>query len=264
METIGAIIAGVLTKTGHGLILPYVIGQYLGIDSQSKALRSRKKELFSIDKENVIEVAKLHKNQPLFSLPAQLANSLSYSLITVFVTNLFGLATVGYYAISVKLLGLPLALISGNISKVFVERASVEYKQTGGYRYAFYKTLWILLSISIPMVIILYIVSPTLCEWFLGKGWGVSGDYIRILAPMFGVRFVTSALSPALIIVNKQKFEFLLQLLFLLFNLASYIVAKVFNLDIAGFLIIVNLLFSFAYALYLFMVFRYSNPKNNA
>ena len=114
------------------------------------------------------------------------------------------------------------------------------------------------------MVIILYIVSPTLCEWFLGKGWGVSGDYIRILAPMFGVRFVTSALSPALIIVNKQKFEFLLQLLFLLFNLASYIVAKVFNLDIAGFLIIVNLLFSFAYALYLFMVFRYSNPKNNA
>ena len=264
IQNLGAIIAGVFTKTGHGLILPYVIGQYLGIDSQSKALRSRKKELFSIDKENVIEVAKLHKNQPLFSLPAQLANSLSYSLITVFVTNLFGLATVGYYAISVKLLGLPLALISGNISKVFVERASVEYKQTGGYRYAFYKTLWILLSISIPMVIILYIVSPTLCEWFLGKGWGVSGDYIRILAPMFGVRFVTSALSPALIIVNKQKFEFLLQLLFLLFNLASYIVAKVFNLDIAGFLIIVNLLFSFAYALYLFMVFRYSNPKNNA
>lgn len=263
IQNIGAIITGFFTKTGHGLILPYVIGQYLGINSQSKTLRTKKNELFSINKEKVIEVAKLHKNQPLFSLPAQLANSMSYSLITVFVTNLFGLATVGYYAISVKLLGLPLALIGGNISKVFVERASVEYKQTGGYKKAFNQTFWILLSISIPMVIILYIVSPALCEWFLGKGWGVSGEYIRILAPMFGVRFITSALSPALIIVSKQKFEFLLQLLFLLFNLASYIIAKVFDLDIIGFLMIVNVLFSFAYALYLFMVFKYSKAINN-
>lgn len=263
IQNIGAVIAGIFTKTGQGLILPYVIGQFLGIDSQSKTLRTKKKELLSVDKKKIIEVARLHKHQPLFSLPAQLANSLSYSLITVFVTNLYGLATVGYYAISVKLLGLPLALIAGNISKVFVERASVEYKQTGGYWNAFIKTFWILLSISIPMVIILYFVSPALCEWFLGKGWGISGEYIRILAPMFGVRFINTALSPALVIVNKQKFEFLLQLLFLLFNVASYIIAKILDLDIVDFLTIVNVLFSFAYALYLFMVFKYSNPKNN-
>ncbi|WP_333615741.1 lipopolysaccharide biosynthesis protein [Bacteroides pyogenes] len=264
IQNIGAMLAGIITKTGHGLILPYVIGQYLGIDSQSKTLRTRVKELMSLKKKKIIDVAKKHKNQPLYSLPAQLANSLSYSLITVFVTNLFGLATVGYYAISVKLLGLPLALIGSNISKVFVERAAVEYKQFGGYKNSFNKTFLILLVITIPMVIILYIVSPWVCEWFLGKGWGVSGEYIRILAPMFGVRFITSALSPALIIVSKQKFEFLLQLLFLIFNLTSFIIAKVYVLDIEGFLNIVNVLFSLAYALYLHMVYRYSKPRNNA
>src|SRR3712207_765710 len=95
IQNIGAMLAGIITKTGHGLILPYVIGQYLGIDSQSKTLRTRVKELMSLKKKKIIDVAKKHKNQPLYSLPAQLANSLSYSLITVFVTNLFGLATVG-------------------------------------------------------------------------------------------------------------------------------------------------------------------------
>lgn len=262
VQNVGAILTGFATKTGHGLAIPYVIGQYLGIDSQSRTLRSRKDDLFTVSKTSLVEVAKLHRNQPLFSLPAQLTNSLSYSLITVFVTNLFGMATVGYYAISVKLLGLPLGLISGNISKVFIERASVEYKQTGGYKTAFHKTFLVLVAIAIPMVILLYIVSPILCEWVLGKGWGVSGEYIRILSLMFGVRFITTALSPALIIVNKQKFEFFLQLLFILFNVISFVVAKVFDLDIVGFLTIVNILFTFAYSLYLYMVYRYSKSNS--
>lgn len=258
-----AIVLGLITPISWFLIIPYVIGEFMGISRQSRSLRAYIPEIVKVPNNELKQVATLHRKQPLFSTPALLANSLSYSLITIFIESLFGLETVGFYSISVSLLGLPLAVIGNNISKVFVQRASGEYAVSGTYKQTFNKTFILLLFIAIPMVLVMYFFATPLCEFIFGSEWAKSGIYIMILAPMFGVRFITSALSPAFTIIRKQQVELFLQGAFLLSNLISFFITKRMGLSVEGFLSIVSGLFSFAYLLYLVFIFLFSRKKQN-
>lgn len=77
------------------------------------------------------KVANRHKQFPLFSAPAMIANSFSYSSVTIFMESLFDMGVVGYYSLSTRILGLPLSLVSGNVSKVFFQEASDEQSSKG-------------------------------------------------------------------------------------------------------------------------------------
>ena len=257
-----AIVLGLITPVAWFLLIPYVFGEYMGISQQSKSLRGRISDIVSVPVSELKTVANLHRKQPVYSTPALLANSLSYSLITIFIESLFGLETVGFYSISVSLLGLPLAVIGGNISKVFVQKASGEYASFGTYKNTFNKTFVVLLALAIPMVLIMYLFATPLCRIIFGSEWAKSGIYIMILAPMFGVRFITSALSPAFTIVKKQQVELVLQGVFLLSNLISFFITKAFNFDVEGFLYIISGLFTLAYVLYLISIFIYSRKTH--
>ncbi len=256
-----AIVLGLFNPIAWFLLIPYVLGEYAGISRQSRSLRGNYHSIVSSEIVEIKNVACIHKKQPLFSAPALLANSLSYSLITIFIESLFGLETVGFYSISVSLLGLPLAVIGGNISKVFLQRASEEYASLGSYRQTLKKTFAVLLALALPMVLLMCFFATPLCSFIFGDEWAKSGEFIMILAPMFGVRFITSALSPAFTIVKKQQVDLFLQCFFLFSNLLSFFITKVFNLGVEGFLSIVSGLFSLAYILYLFCVFFYSRKQ---
>lgn len=257
-----AVLLGLINPIAPFLLIPYVLGEYMGVTRQAQSLKGHFLEILNIDLPAMKKVAIEHKKQPLFSTPALLANSLSYSLITIFIENLFGLSTVGYYSISVSLLGLPLAVIGSNISKVFMQRASEEFASTGSYLQTFTRTFGILFAISLPMVLVMYLFAIPLCRFIFGAEWGISGEYIMILAPMFGIRFITSALSPAFTIIRKQQIELYLQGTFLISNLVGYFVTKTMSLGVAGFLSLVSLLFSISYLLYLFFIFYYAKKLN--
>ena len=258
-----AILLGLFNPIALFLLIPYVLGEYMGIGRQMSSLKNHLGEIATIETSELKEVGKLHLKQPLFSTPALLANSLSYSLITIFIERLFGLETVGFYSISVSLLGLPLAVIGGNISKVFMQSASNEYSKTGLYRNSFNKTIIILFLIAVPMVLLLYYFATPICQLVFGKEWAQSGEFIKILAPMFGVRFITSALSPSFTIVKKQQVELFLQGVFLVANVASYYLTTHYGLGINGFLSIISASFTLSYLLYLCFVFIYSRKKTN-
>ena len=260
-QNVGALLFGFLPIGAHGLLASYAIGQFFGVSKQNKSLRGCWKEVISIPNRQMLNQLQCNKNQLYYSTPAQLLNSFSYSSITIAIESLFGLATLGYYSLSVRLLGLPLSVISGNVSKVFYERAVREYDNYNTYAHSLRNTVLFLLLLAIPMVVIMIIWIPDLCGFFFGKEWVKAGEYIRILAPMFGVRFIVTAVSPALIIVNKQKQEMLLQALFILFMLLSYIVTKLLGGDIMFFLICISISFSIAYLYYLIKIFQYSVAK---
>lgn len=256
-QNLGGALFGLVTTTSHCLLIPYVIGQALGIRRQGRPLKGKWNSILNVDYSKIKLVAKSHKNQPLFSVPALLINSLSYSLITIFVEDLYGMYYVGQYSVSVRLLGLPLALIGGNVSKVFTERAAKEYNQYGCYTRTLTSTAIFLICIAVPMVAILIIYSQPLCTLFLGDQWGIAGNYIAILAPMFGVRLITSALSPALIIAEKQKNELLLQSIFIISCIMSFCITKTETLAITDFLRLISVTYTISYVIYLFYIYKF-------
>jgi O-antigen/teichoic acid export membrane protein len=258
-QNIGAILLQLLFKIGsNGLTISYILGQYLGVRFQSKTLKSHLPEIINATKAEMKEVLALYKNQPFYSAPASLANSFSYSSITLFIEAIYGLTAVGFYSISVRLLGIPLSLISGNVSKVFFESATKEFNQTGKFINSFKKTFLFQLLLAVPMVLIIILFAPDLCRIFFGKKWIISGQYALLLAPMFGIRFIVTTLTPAMIIVNKQSKELLLQLLFAFSSILCFVLAKYLMYSIKTYLIVICCLFSIVYLIYLFVIYRYS------
>lgn len=258
-QNVGGIILGFLKLGVLGLILPYTIGQYCCIRMQSKTLFPSLRRIMCINRTMLKKVALKHKNLPLFSVPAMFANSLSYASVTVFLEMLFDMEVVGLYSLSTRILGLPLALISGNVSKVFMQEASVEYAKGIGFEKAYKKTLSFLTVIAIPMGILIYFLAPLACGFFLGEKWLVAGEYIQILIPYYMLRFIGTALSPGLIVCKKQKREFLIQVLLVLTSIISYIFTIFTIQTVDTFLWFICVSKSLVYVFLIYSLWRESN-----
>lgn len=257
----GTMVAFGFLRTGVvGLILSQLFFLVVGLKRQAKKLIPNVKTILNIDRESIKEVAIKHKKQPLYSAPANLLNNFSYSIVNIFVSQLFGVAILAYYSLSFRLLGLPLSLISTNTSKAFYERASKDYAETGSFRNIYLKMSLFLLCLAIPMVIILMFFSPMLCRIVFGASWEVAGHYVQILAPMFGIRFIVSALTPSLTICNQQQYEFLCQALFVVAAFAILIIGKIYG-SIDLFLIGMSISYSIIYIFFYVLMLRFSNKK---
>lgn len=250
-------------KIGYtGLLLSQLGSMLSGIKNQSVVLLSEKEEIKKIKKNEVIRELITEKKQPLFSVPASILNSSSYSILNFFITGLFGLKVFGLYSMSYRILGLPLTLISGNISKVFFENASESYRKTGTYREILLKYTALLLVLAIPMSTGLFLFSEYIFEFVFGTGWGVAGIYVKILAPMYGIRLVVSTVSVSLIVSGKQQLELVLQFLFILFSVFGYIVCTVFSLNEYSFFIIISVTYSIVYIIFYFAIFKISKKDD--
>lgn len=258
-----SIFCGLLKLGTLGLILSNIFGLFWGMEKQIKSLISYKDEIRKIKLKEIKNIAYKYKRQPIFSVPSTIANGLSYSLINVMVNILFGTVILGYYSLSFRMLGLPLGLISNNVSRVFYESAAREYELTGNFKNSFKKTLLLVSSLAVPMIIILMLFGIDLFKIFFGENWGDSGKYVVILAPMYGVRLIASSLGVGIIIAQKQNYELLLQILLLSVSVVCYIIANIFNFTIENFLILISCLYSIIYLMWIIVVGYQANKKGD-
>lgn len=241
------------------LMIPYCVGMLCGVSSQAKELLQNRKKILSVSGKELWQIALKHKKQPLISAPAIFANGYSYSAVTMFIEDLFGEAVTGYYSMSTKLLGMPISLISSNISKVYMEEAAKEYNATGCYKKAFRKTFLFLLALAVPMLLCMYFLAPPVCAWlFGGENWRIAGEYIKILAPMFAFRFIATALSPGLYVCRKQGAEFVVHITLLGLTVIAGMVCAAMKTTVEQFLWAICITRSIAMLLCIVMVYYYS------
>lgn len=253
---------GYVYPTSYGLLFSQTLGQFFSLFTHTKYFRKELEGFKEITKKDMMIVAEKHRKQALFSTPAALANSMSYSSVNLAIASLFGLGILGYYSISYRVLGLPLVLISGNVSKVYFQSASRSKENTGSFFGVTKRTFYFLLVLAVFMVLGMIYVVPPLFSIIFGEEWVVAGDYVKILAPMFGIRFITSSLAMGLIVAGKQKVDLLLQSLFVCSSLVAFVLSQVYEFYIKQYLTIIMILFSVVYIVYLIFVFYYSKEND--
>lgn len=263
-QNAGNLIAGFAGFGAVGLSLSQLIGYCAGVRGQAKPLKQFKREILETTREERRAIAEEYKKQPLMSAPATFANGLSYSLINYFIEALFTTTLVGYYSISYRILGLPLSLVSVNVSRVFMEKASGDYQARGNFREIYRSTVGLLLGLAIPCTILLMLFAPWACEFVFGKGWHVAGEYIRILAPMFALRFTAGGVNCSAIIVNKQQYDLIIQILLTASVIVIFILSRILSLPISGFLTILSAVFSVIYAVYIYLFWLCAKGKRSA
>src|SRR5690606_28031953 len=91
-----------------------------------------------------------------------------------------------------------------------------------------------------------------------GKEWIIAGKYVKILTPLFFIRFIVSPLSVLMSIHEKQRFEMIWQVLLLLLLFISYTISKIFSLNIEIFLLLTTFTLSLHYLFLLLKLAKFS------
>ena len=66
-----------------------------------------------------------HKNQLIYSTPSILLNSLSFSIVIFFLGILYSSEEVGIYGMAIRILGIPVTIISLGLSKILCKEQMI-------------------------------------------------------------------------------------------------------------------------------------------
>ncbi len=216
--------------------------------------------LFSIknfDIQKLRRVLHLNWKYPAFVLPTNLLLRLTGDIPIYFLSSLFSVTIVGYYAFGLRLLSLPLSLFSKAIADVSLQRASM--LDDDGANKIFFTVFSKLISFTFLPFLYLTFVGDDLIVFFLGSKWETTGVFIRILAVGYFFRLVFSTNDYIFAYKNKQNYNLIMNVLLAAVTVISLFIGYYFeSVEIALFLMTVSnsfVLFFFSLKLFIWCGF---------
>ena len=198
----------------------------------------------------------LRKHRPFwrFSLPAGLLNMAAGKFPLFLVGAKYGLFEAGLFALTERILTAPVSLLAASVLEVF-KRQSVHEFQTHGHCTAAYRsTFKALVMLGCGPALIIFAFAPDLCAWVFGERWRETGEFARILAPLYFLNFVASPLSYVFFVAGKQKVELIWQIALFVTTISIFISP----LPLKQVLVHYTVGYSFLYLIYLHLSYRYA------
>lgn len=253
------IIFGLLALGSLGLIIGFSLSYIAGITLGYKTFKKH----FNIvrDKEETKALFLENKNQLVYSTPSILLNSLSFSVVVFFIGILYTNTEVGIYGMAIRVLGIPVAIISLGLSKIFMQQANDYYIEYGNFRNLLLKFSSILVIVSIILYVPLYLFSEELVNILLGHSWVDAITVIKIVIPLFVIRLIVSTVSLSVIVLQKQQLELILQALFLIGTTATFVISKMLNLTFLNFVSINTVVLIVSYMIFFIALYYFAKNK---
>ncbi|HDA2970361.1 TPA: type 8 capsular polysaccharide synthesis protein Cap8K [Staphylococcus aureus] len=253
------IIFGLLALGSLGLIIGFSLSYIAGITLGYKTFKKH----FNIvrDKEETKALFLENKNQLVYSTPSILLNSLSFSVVVFFIGILYTNTEVGIYGMAIRVLGIPVTIISLGLSKIFMQQANDYYIGHGNFRNLLLKFSSILVIVSIILYVPLYLFSEELVNILLGHSWVDAITVIKIVIPLFVIRLIVSTVSLSVIVLQKQQLELILQALFLIGTTVTFVISKMLNLTFLNFVSINTVVLIVSYMIFFIALYYFAKNK---
>lgn len=213
-----------------GLILGQLFGQIFAVLLSIFRVIKEDRGLFKYISLNKMKFfAFKYVNFAKFNIPGQLINTIAGQLPVFFISFKFGVVYVGYYALTDRVLGVPISFLGNSFRDVFKHKAASDFKELGNCLAIYKKTTLTLIYISIVPFVFLFFFAPQLFSFAFGDKWFVSGEFTQVLCIMYLLSFISMPTSWVFVIAEKQKLDLLWQVLFLLFTLISLGIGFLFS-----------------------------------
>ena len=216
---IGQISLGIIGVGFTGLIVGYAMGQLAGLltlafGSMIRPARGLMPRLW--------HSAKRYRRFPLIAGPSALLNVASLQLPIVALGVLFGTADAGYFGMTQRALGLPMALVGMAIGQVYLgEMSRLIRDDAGSATITFAKASRALFAIGIIATIPVLGAGPWIFSTFLGPDWSQSGAFAQAMSISFLAQLVASPLASTLVVLEKQVLLLKLDAVRLALNIGS-------------------------------------------
>lgn len=249
------IVVGILRPGVSGLVLGEFFSRIFANNRLAKNIIKDRHLISSISLINIKKMAIKYRDFPKFSLWAILFNNLSYKSIDLSISSIYSVATLGFYALTDKVLGAPIALIGKSIGQVYFQQASNEYNLTGSVKNSFISTVKKTTILSSLFFGTLFFVIEYIFIFAFGEAWRQAGLLAKYMMFLYFCRFITVPLLSTPIIVNKVKVDLVFQFLILVIVFSLMGINFVFKFEIFHFLIILSIILGLYYLFYAFYIY---------
>ncbi|EKO3743048.1 oligosaccharide flippase family protein [Vibrio metschnikovii] len=182
---------------------------------------------------SIKELAKRHKDFPLFRAPQVAINALSQGLPVLMLASFFGPASAGFYTLGKTVVGIPSALIGKSVGDVFYPRITTAAHNKENLFQLIFKSTLVLAAIGLIPFAIVIIFGPRLFAFVFGADWIVAGEYARWMALWMYFGFLNRPSVAAIATLRMQDIFLIYEILSVLMRMGSlYIGFLIFSDDI--------------------------------
>ena len=195
-ESMAQIGMGIAAFGPVGLILG-VVGGYVvaAISLLHSTWRRDDQILQSVNRREMYHVARRYRSYPMFAAAASLLNGAGLRMPPLILAVCYGPVVVGWFALSQRVLGLPMRLVGKSISDVyFGEVAQCVRDRPGDLPGMFYRSAVRLSILALPLLLFA-VVAPTVFAVAFGSAWRSAGEYCRLLVACYSVGFIVISIS---------------------------------------------------------------------
>jgi len=216
-----------------------------GIKPSKKSLKSH------------IDLLVSFKEFPLHYVPSSFVNVFSIHLLAIFIGFYFSKEELGFFGLANMVILIPISFVTQSIGSIFFQETSdcINKGELNRAKSTFYKTFKMLLAISIPVFLILFLWSSSIFPLVFGKNWELTGQIAKFLSIVFLAQFVVGPISISLISLGKIKLNAVWQY-GRFFIMTIYLVALIhyFKVDFLGFVKWYSYGAAFLYLIYFLII----------
>ena len=199
---------GYLGFTNLGLILGHISLESSGSIVLFRRFLGNNVNFYkAINYTTVINLLNKHKKFPLIQLPSQLLLVSSNNLIVFVFSYLFGIKTLGLYALAASLLNAPLNVIGQSVSQVYYgEICSIGKHQPAKIKKLTTDIVKKMSLLLFPLLIVVFF-GQTIFSFVFGNEWQRSGLYAAALCPLVLSRFMVSPVMGIFNLYSLQEIQ---------------------------------------------------------
>jgi O-antigen/teichoic acid export membrane protein len=190
-----------------GLVISRIVSQAVALTYFGKVFRSNKnKMLGAFRKKGLFGTVKKYRDFPIQSGTAGILNNISAEVPFFFISSFYGLQVLGWFALSSRIISVPVQLIGSAFSDVFYKKA-METSSGGELGRLMKKTVGLLL---LPTVLLFFLVLA-FGKWLMGPvfgaRWAPAGAITCALAFLLAARLIYTSLNAVIFVQRRNDYD---------------------------------------------------------
>ena len=202
-----------------------------GLGASSLALSAlRRPEFRQCTLAGVRLQASRYRKFPLYSTWTGLLNTASLQFAPIVFIALYGAAVAGLYALTLRILSMPVTLIGNALGSVFLSSAP-EARRNGTLKELVSKLhARLAMAGALPLVVLLFF-GPDLFEFVFGAEWRKAGQYAQWMAPWIYLQLQWSPLSTLSSVLELQRQSLISEALVFTIRFGTLLICASFGLS---------------------------------
>ena len=200
-----------------GLIISIVLGQVAANIYYLTQINARLKTVsFNLSAYSPLFLLKKYKSYPIYGLPSAVVGTLAQQIFVYYLTLSHDADTTGFYGLSLRIVQVPMALITASINNVILNKMSTEVHNNRSVEPIIRNTSRNIALLCIPIIVVTYLLAPWGFKFIFGEKWAMSGVFAQYLIIIYSIRITVSPISTIFIVKNRLNIDLKWQITYLL------------------------------------------------